>query len=340
VRDVVTIGSTTRDAFFEVDFPLTRWPKAPSGRALVIPFGEKLNSEVAYFTVGGNAANASITFARQGLRTSIFTKIGKDVSAGELRRIWKKEKVMANLVETSDLPTSYSVILLQRGERSIIRYHGAVNEFSLDDVSLGKLKSKWWYVSLPGESYKTFDRLLAYAKKNNIKVAINPGSGNLSGPGLRDLREHLKDITFLVVNEGEAATITGIPFKKEKEVFKKLDNFVPGIVAVTSGNKGVTVSDGNFIYKAGIFKNKKVVDRTGAGDAFGSGFVAGLIRKKEGFKGGECKSENVEYAIRLASANATSVVEKLGATEGIIKKRDFDSSTRFRGIQIKRTDVK
>lgn len=339
-RDVIAIGSTTRDAFFEVDFQLIKWPRAPSGKALIIPFGEKLNSKGAYFTVGGNAANASITFARQGLRTSIFTKIGQDVSAGELRRIWKREKVMADLVETSDLPTSFSVLLLQNGERSIIRYHGAVNEFSLDEVPLSKLKSKWWYVSLPGKSYKTFDRLLEYASKNNIKVAFNPGSGNLSGPGLRDLRRHLKDITFLVVNEGEAATITGIPFKKEKEVFRKLDELVPGIVAVTSGKRGVTVSDGKFMYKAGIFKNKKVIDRTGAGDAFGSGFVSGLIRKKEKFGKGGPKIENIEYAIRLASANSTSVVEHLGASEGTITKKQFDSLPRFRKLKITKSKVK
>ncbi|MCH8172666.1 MAG: hypothetical protein IIA70_05070 [Proteobacteria bacterium] len=213
-------------------------------------------------------------------------------------------------------------------------------EFSLDEVPLSRLKSKWWYVSLPGKSYKTFDRLLAYAAKNNIKVAFNPGSGNLSGPGLRDLRRHLKEITFLVVNEGEAATITGIPFKKEKEVFKKLDELVPGIVAVTSGKKGVTVSDGKFIYKAGIFKNKKVVDRTGAGDAFGSGFVSGLIRKKEKFGKGGPKTENIEYAIRLASANSTSVVEHLGASEGTITKKQFDTLPRFRKLKIMKSRVK
>ena len=149
----------------------------------------------------------------------------------------------------------------------------------------------------------------------------------------------MKDIDFLVVNEGEAASITGIPFKKENEVFKKLDELVPGIVAVTSGKKGVTVSDGKFIYKAGIFKEKKIVDRTGAGDSFGSGFVAGLIRKREKFKGGFPKPENVEYAIRLASANATSVVEHMGATEGILSKRGFDSAKRFKKFSVKRKEV-
>ena len=50
---------------------------------------------------------------------------------------------------------------------------------------------------------------------------------------------------------------------------------MPGIVAVTSGPDGATVSDGNYIYHAGTFRETKLVDRTGVGDAFGSGFVAG-----------------------------------------------------------------
>ena len=193
-RDVIAIGSTVRDAFFETDFEIAKWPKAPLGKAIIIPFGEKFGAENAYFTIGGNASNASITFSRQGLRTGIFTKIGRDVAGEELRRIWKKERVDARLVELSDLPTAYSVILLQRGDRSIITYHGAINEFTLQNVNLNNLKSRWWYVSLPGESYKTFDRLLAYAKKNKIKVALNPSYKHLEGAGRKALLRHLKDI--------------------------------------------------------------------------------------------------------------------------------------------------
>ena len=334
MREILAIGGTTRDAFFEVDLPLTKWPKTPTGKALAIPFGEKFVAKEVYFTMGGNAANASITFARQGLRTAIFTKIGMDVSGDEVRRMWKKEGVDTRLVMTSDEPTKYSIILSQGGERSIISYQGAINKFSFHDVPMKLLKSKWWYVTLPGESYKEFTGLLKYAKRAGVKVAMNPSYKHLYGPGRRELLKHLKELSFLVVNEGEAAQITGIPFKREKEVFKKLDELVPGVVAVTSGPKGVTVSDGNYIYRAGIFKNKKIVDRTGAGDAFGSGFVSGLIRKKEKFKGGISKPENIEYAIRLASANATSVVEQLGGTEGALTRKEFDTGKRFRSLRI------
>jgi len=341
IRDVTSIGSTTRDAFFEVDLPLTEWRDAPSGRALVIPFGEKFGAKDAYFTIGGNAANASITFARQGLLTGLFTKIGDDVPGQEVLKTLRKEKVSTKLVSKSaELPTSYSVLLLKGGERSIITYHGAIDEFNLKKVNPKNLRSKWWYVSLPGNSYKALDNILKYARKSKIKVALNPSFGHLVGDGRRQLLRHLRDISFLVVNESEAAQLTGIPFKREKEVFEKLDELVPGIVAVTSGRKGVTVSDGRFLYKAGIFKNKKIIDRTGAGDSFGSGFVAGLIRKRERLTDGFPNPENVEYAIRLASANATSVVEHLGATEGILKKSEFDSSPRFRKLKIQRKEIK
>ncbi len=98
IRDVIAIGSTTRDMFFEVDLPLIEWKEVPSGKALVIPFGQKVGAESAYFTMGGNAANASVTFARQGLRTSLFTKIGNDVAGHDVLRVLRKERVGTKLV--------------------------------------------------------------------------------------------------------------------------------------------------------------------------------------------------------------------------------------------------
>jgi len=127
-----------------------------------------------------------------------------------------------------------------------------------------------------------------------------------------------------VLNEGEAATLTGISFENPEKVFKALDDLVPGIVAVTSGDKGATVSDGKSIYTAGIFPEQRIVDRTGAGDAFGAGFVAGLMRS-----GGDIK-----YSIRLASANATSVVENLGASEGALTKEEFEENPRWQEFDI------
>ncbi len=321
--DVVTIGSITRDNFLEGDFSVEKWSKAPSGKALVLPYGEKLEIRDVYLTMGGNSANASVTFARQGFRTACFGKVGDDLSGKEIHERLKKEGVRTLLAVSKEKPTAYSVLLLEKGERTILGYHGASDTMTLRDIPWSKLRSSWWYLSLAGESDRLLKSLLGFAKKNGIKVAFNP-----SGHHIRHKRKQiisaLKDLSFLVLNRGEAADLVGMSFKKEKEVFKKLDRLTPGIVAVTDGTNGVTVSDGRFLYKAGIFKERKVIDRTGAGDAFGSGFVAGLMRRPG----------DIRYAIRMASANSTSGIEKIGATEGLLTRNKFQER-RWKNLPIK-----
>ncbi len=332
--DIVTIGSTTRDAFYRVNFPVIPWPKTPSKKAYSLPLGEKLEVDDIYFTIGGNAANASVTFARQGLKVAATGKVGCDASGEEIKLRLKREGVRSDLIACSpDKRTAFSVLLLQDGERTILGYHGASDTFTMKDLGLNKMRAKWWYMSLAGESDKMLVPLLNFARKNNIVVAFNP-SGHHLRHRRADVLGALKDISFLVLNDEEAAMVTGIPWKKEKEVFKKLDKLTPGILAVTSGRGGVTVSDGKYIYKAGIFKEKKLVDRTGAGDAFGSGFTAGLMRRGINSKNiHKAEPADICYAIRLATANATSGVEKVGATEGTLTKREFNSP-RWKNLKI------
>lgn len=328
--DAVTIGSATRDAFFEVDFKIIPWNETESGKAYCLPLGEKLDIQKVFFTVGGNAANTAVTFARQGFKTVCAAKTGRDISGEEIRRRLKKEKVETGFLRHHpSLPTSYSVLLLQNGERTILNYKGAAGEFSLKDVSPEKLRAKWWYISLSGESDRMFKGLLKFAREKNIAVAFNP-SGHHIRHKRSEILSSLRDLSFLVLNEEEASLLTGISFKHERAVFKKLDDLTPGILAVTNGRGGATISDGTFIYKTGIFKEKKLVDRTGAGDAFGSGFVAGLMHRR--MANGKWQIDkkftpsDLQFAIRLATANATSVVEKIGATEGILTKKSFSDS--------------
>ena len=332
--DVIAIGSATRDNFLEVDFKTIPWPKTPTKKAYALPLGEKLDVKRVLSTIGGNASNASVTFARQGFKPAAAAKISCDFGGEDLKRRLKKEGVNVDLIVcTPNLPTAYSTLLLQGGERTILGYHGASDSFVLRDIHFSKMQSKWWYMSLAGESDKMLAPLLRFAKNKEIAVGFNP-----SGHHLRhrkgEVLSSLKDISFLSVNDEEAAQITGIPWRKESQVFKKLDAIVPGILVVTEGRGGATISDGRFIYKAGIFREKKLVDRSGAGDAFGSGFVSGLLRRGITLKNiSKVKPEDVCYAARLATANSTSVVEQIGATEGTLHKNDF-GSPRWRNLKI------
>lgn len=346
--DVVTIGSATRDNFLLMDYDLINWPKSPSKKAVVFNWGEKYGVDRVYSTLGGNAANASVTFARQGFRAACVAKIGSDIAGDEFLAYLKSHKVDVSLIANSeDLPTAYSALLLGKtGERTILNYHGASDTFKLKDLKLNKMKARWWYVSLSGASAAMYPALIAYAKKNGIKVAFNPSGYHLKRHK-QAILDSLKDLAFLVLNKGEAADLVGISFDNPKIVFQKLDALMPGIVAVTDGPNGVMVSDGKNIYRAGIFKEKVIVDRTGAGDSFGSGFVAGLMqrenvrsrklevrRQTSNIQHPTFDIEDIKYAIRLASANATANVEVLGPTEGLLTKREFLSDPRWKSFKI------
>lgn len=325
--DVSAIGSATRDNFLEVGLKTIRWPATPTKKAYVLPLGEKLEAKRAFSTIGGNAANASVTFARQGFRVAAVAKIGFDFPGREFLAQLRAERVNTDLIARHpSLPTASSVLLLEKGERTIIGYHGASDSFSIGDIRFSKMKSKWWYLSLAGESDTMLMPLLRFAKKNDIAVAFNPSGYHISHRR-SEVLSSLRDISFLAVNDEEAAELAGIPWKNEAAVFKKLDRITPGILAVTQGPKGATISDGNYIYKIGVFKEKKLIDRTGSGDAFGAGFVAGLLRRGITFRNiSRAKPEDICYAARLATANATANVERVGATEGTLTRRAFESS--------------
>ncbi len=329
--DVITIGSATRDNYLRAQYKLIDWLAAPSKKAIVLPFGEKLPVDDVFSTIGGNAANAAVTFVRYGFKTACLAKIGDDAAGREFVDQLENAGVSAKLiVKTKEKPTAYSVLLLSGGERTILVNHGASDAFSMADVDLNKLKAKWWYLSLAGESNAMFLPLLKFARENNIKVAFNPSGYHIKHKR-QEILDGLKDLAFLVLNTGEAAELVGIPFDREREVFQKLDELTPGIVAITDGPKGVKVSDGKNIYSAGIYKEKMTTDRTGCGDAFGSGFTAVLAEAGDNYK----DPEVIKKAISFASATATANLEVLGATEGLLTKKDFESDPRWRDFPIR-----
>ncbi len=118
------------------------------------------------------------------------------------------------------------------------------------------------------------------------------------------IRTLLEDVSVLLVNKEEMKVF--VEGQTLEELVRHGANLVKTVV-VSDGPNGVMATDGEQIVKAGMYEDVPVVDRTGAGDAFGSGFVAWHATGK-----------SLEEAITFASANATSVVSKIGATPGIL----------------------
>lgn len=305
--DIITIGSATRDAFFKSKDFKTR------EREMILPLGAKIAIPEVVFTTGGGGTNTAVTFARQGFKTACVSRVGDDVSGGEVKKGLKDEGIDDFIQVDHIYKTTYCLILVTpEGERTILEYRGVSDYLSEKEIPWEKLKSPWLYLDSLAGKEEILEEAIKWAKNNDTKIAYNPSKKEISWG--KKLHQYLNEVDIFIVNEDEAADVVEIKYSQENEnkIFEKLDEIVKGIVVMSRGSRGVTVSDGKKKYSAGV-PDAPVIDRTGAGDAFGSGFVCGYIQS-----GG-----NIEYAIQLGTANATSVVEYFGAKMGILKKDDW-----------------
>jgi ribokinase len=317
--DVITLGTATNDLFLESEkfkpFRDSDFPKKdfPAGKAECFALGAKIPVDSFTQSIGGDAANAAVTFARQGFKTGFVGKLSADMYGVQITHALKKEKIVLLSKSYSKTPSDTSVILLSpTGERTILVSRGVSNDFSARDI--GTQKAKWWYIA-PGRTSPTIIlNLIKRLKKEGSKIAFNP-SGYYIEHELEVVKKICSVSDVVIANREEGAKITGKSYDKIRDIFKAFDALVPGVAVLTDGARGTHASDGRNIYRVGLFKEKKLVDRTGAGDAFGAGFVCGFIQKND-----------IGYALRLASANATAVVEHIGAQTGVLTKKEFSKS--------------
>ncbi len=310
--EIITFGAATKDIFLKArEFQLLKNKKFTTGTGVCFNLGSKIDIKEILFSSGGGGTNSAVTFARQGFKVAYCGSVGDDLAGKEVIEELNNFGVDTKfIIKSSAKPTNHSIVLTGVGnERTILVYRGASEILKKDDVLWDVMQTKWIYIApLSGELCHVFEDIIDYAVKNKIRVALNPGACQLALPE-KILRRALSKVDVLLLNQEEASILTKTPFSKEKEIFKKLDQVCPGIVIMTKGDKGATISDGRHLYRAGVSKGK-IVDKTGAGDSFGSGFVAGYIQS----------DGNVESAMQLAIGNADSCLRHLGAKAGLLKK--------------------
>ncbi|MEK7583398.1 MAG: carbohydrate kinase family protein [Patescibacteria group bacterium] len=313
--DIISIGSATRDVLLESAGLSAGGGSASGGdHSICLTPGSKIEVKKLVLATGGGGTNYAVTFARQGLKTACIGVIGKDANGQEILRELKGESVDVSMFQQHDDPpspegfggasmTAYSVILVYPdGERTILSYKGEGQHFSAAQIDFSKLQSKWLFLDSLGGHYDLFEALVNHAVKNNIKIACNPGGKELAH-GLEKLKPFLAHLDIFLVNKEEAASLFGE--QSPREFMSK------AIISISDGPQGVSVTDPEgHTYTAGI-PDSPVVERTGAGDAFGSGFVSEYIR-----------SGNIEKAIQFGTANASSVVTQFGGKAGILKQGD------------------
>jgi sugar/nucleoside kinase (ribokinase family) len=313
--DIITFGSATRDVYVLCrDFKIVEEKKFFGGKGIAISLGSKIEIDTIVFHTGGGGTNAAVTFKRQGFRVAWCGMVGKDNGGQEVVKLLRKIKIDTSFVSyTNKKPTNYSIILSSPDapdrERTILVYHGASSELTSKEILWEKLHAKWFYLApLSGGLAKIFGKVVYYASEKGIKIAVNPGSAQLK-MSLVELRPILSKVDILFLNQEEAALLSRSSYRSDRDILKKLQNMCSGIVVVTKGPLGAVAAQNGKMYTAPILKTK-VLDRTGAGDAFCSGFLCEFIRTQG----------NIISALQFAMANSAACISQLGAKEGLLRK--------------------
>lgn len=302
---ILTFGAATQDVFLTGRALHARRDVRTREYVEQFPLGAKIDVEAVTFDTGGGATNAAVTFARQGLQVGFVGKIGHDPAGAEVLRVLRREGIATDrVVHDPKLTTGYSTLLVAgSGERTILTHRGASHDLKAKEIAIRTLEADWFYISSLAGNMDLLAKLLKHANNHGIQVAIDPGNAELAQT--KKLRGLLPLVTVLKANAEELRVLFG--GDNLRDTIVRAADACPYVVG-TNGPGGSYAAAAGKLYQAGVYQKVKVLDRTGAGDAFGSGFVAALA-----------KGLAIEDALSLGSANATGVVTQIGSKPGILK---------------------
>jgi ribokinase len=309
--DVLCVGGANVDVFLDTENKLFQDKK----KGLVnVPFGSKILIKKMRFDTGGGASNTAVAFSRLGLKTGIIGNIGRDENSKQILDALEKEKIDTSMTVRRG-HSGYSVILdAYEHDRTILVHKGSNDDLKYNDIKISKIKKNkpkfFYFGTMLGSAYKTQEKLAAFGQKNKIKVALNT-STYLAAKGTKFLGRLLRNIDVLILNYNEAKLLTKQTIISKQ--MKKLHGLGPKIVCVTEGPKGAYASNGFELYFVKA-KGVKIIETTGAGDAFASGFITGMIKNK-----------SIDYCLQLGQVEAESVISHLGAKEKLLKWKEITS---------------
>lgn len=281
--DIISIGAATVDIFVKSDQFIL------DNNLIALKHSSKNEISQSLISSGGGATNSAVSFSRLGLKSACLALFGSDPLG---QYVLQDLQNIDLLLPPQDETTDYSVILVAPdGGRSILTQRGPtrLEEKHLD---FNQLQTKWFYITSLEGNLDLLEKLIGHAVENNIKISLNPGNRELTQ--IKQLLPLLPHLDFLLLN------------KTESQFFTDSQLAIPAITAVTYGREGAYVyTKGQKLFSPCL--NITPVDETGAGDAFGSAFVAALIRQFS-------PSEALFWGVK----NSASVVSALGAKTGLL----------------------
>lgn len=313
---VFCIGDVVTDAFIKLLDDRATSYENEEGKWLAMPYGMKVPFDYAEVIEGvGNAANAAVSFERLGIESGLISNVGSDQFGRDIINSLNNKGVDTRFVHINPKKMSnYHYVLWYKEERTILIKHEEYDyhwpRFRSVDIP------EWVYFSsISKNALDTYhDKVSDWLDDNpDVKLALQPGTFQLEA-GTDRLSRLYSRTEVLVLNREEAVMITNGNYDNVHELFDRLHELGAKIVCITDGPAGAYASDGQNRYKMPPYPDPAPpFERTGAGDAFASTFVAALI-----------KGNNVEGALQWAPINSMNVVQKTGAQNGLLKEQEIE----------------
>jgi sugar/nucleoside kinase (ribokinase family) len=319
---------------------------------IILQADSKIEIEKIVSAIGGGAANSAVSFKRLGFDVSIVCQVGDDDAGRRVKKELETQQINTEYVCTSStgLTGISCIIPAPHGKRTILVFRGVNATLSESQIPFAQLNKfdQLYVTSLSGESSKLLLTIAQKAHELNIPIATNPGGSQLAfGQGATVLFESLPFIDILILNAQEAEqfmhTFASQALKSAQLINPEINEphllaknhsktfdcvsycatilaHGPSVVAVTNGAEGVYVATKNrILFHPGFPIN--VTNTVGAGDSFGSCFVASLAEKK-----------SIEQALVNGMLNSASVISHTNAQEGLLTKAELEKKAAQEGI--------
>ena len=294
--------------------------------------GQLLAVEDMPSSAGGCAANVAIDLARQGVSVEVAGCLGRDAAAGIITAGLEKHAVgCAHLVRAPDYPTSKTVILLVEGQdRRYIHTFGANAAFTVGHIRRDWVAAlKVFYLGglflMPAFRTTEFRGLLEFCRASGVTTVVDVVIPQPAGDCRRELAPLLPFIDYFLPNSDEARILTGC--EKPEDQARALAAAGAGTAIVTCGQDGAVAARRGECCRARAFP-MPVTDPSGAGDAFDSGVIAGILRGWE-----------LPRTLVYASALGASAVRAVGTTAGVFTASEAEAFVARHPLSMERLQV-
>lgn len=314
--DFIAIGDIVTDAFIRMTAASVHRDQGDPEEKLCVENGAKVPYEfVTVLPAVGNSPNAAVCAARLGLSSGLVSDLGDDEEGGRCLAELKHQNVDTSFVTVHPgKKTNYHYVLWFRDDRTILIKH---EEYPYKFPDVGH--PRWMYLSSMGEhSLPYHDEIANYLESHpDVRLAFQPGTFQIK-IGVERLQRIYARTEIFFCNVEEARLILHDNTTPREELAKNISALGPKIAVITDGPRGAFAYDGTDTWYMPPYPDPAPpYERTGAGDAFASTFTAARAQGK-----------SVAEALAWAPINSMSVVQKIGAQEGLLTKEELEAYLR------------